>query len=59
MFDKDRTGFIERSEMKAILVGMGETMTDEEAEDLIKEAPIDDDGYVDYMAFVKTLFLNL
>ena len=33
--------------MKAILVGMGETMTDEEAEDLIKEASIDDDGYVD------------
>ena len=35
VFDKERTGFISRSELKTILVNMGETMTDEEAEDLL------------------------
>ena len=35
VFDKERTGFIPKTELKTILVSMGETMTDEEAEDLL------------------------
>ena len=59
VFDKERTGFIPRTELKTILVSMGETMTDEEAEDLLTEAPANAEGNIDYMAFVKTLFQNL
>jgi hypothetical protein len=34
-------------------------MTDEEAEDLLKETIVNPDGNIDYMAFVKNLFQNL
>ena len=59
VFDKERTGFLPKAELKSILVSMGETMTDEEAEDLLLEAPANSDGNIDYMSFVKTLFSNL
>ena len=59
VFDKERTGFISRTELKQVLVTMGETMTDEEAEDLLKETIVNPDGNIDYMAFVKNLFQNL
>ncbi len=59
VFDKERTGFISRTELKQVLVSMGETMTDEEAEDLLKETIVNPDGNIDYMAFVKNLFQNL
>ena len=38
---------------------MGETMTDEEAEELLKETVVNPEGNIDYMAFVKNLFQNL
>ena len=59
VFDKERTGFIPRTELKTILVSMGETMTDEEAEDLLQEAPANPEGNIDYISFVKTLFEKL
>ena len=46
VFDKERTGFITRNELKAILVGMGETMTDEELQEMIDRADSNGDGAV-------------
>ena len=59
VFDKERTGFIGRGELKTILVTMGEGMSDEEAEDLLQEAEVQADGTIDYNRFVKELFQNL
>ena len=38
VFDKERTGFISRAELKNVLIGMGETMSEEDAENLLMEA---------------------
>ena len=53
MFDKERTGFISRAELKNVLIGMGETMSEEDAENLLMEASVNSEQNIDYMAFVK------
>ena len=55
MFDKDGNGFITSSELKHYLTNLGEKMSDEEVEQLIKEADIDDDGQINYEEFVKRM----
>lgn len=59
VFDKERTGFISKAELKNIIMNLGETMAEEEAEELLQEAEVNADGNVDYMSFVKGLFSNL
>ena len=59
VFDKERTGFITKHELKNILINMGETMQEEEAEELLQEAEINAEGNIDYLSFVKGLFSNL
>ena len=59
VFDKERTGFISKGELKNIIMNLGETMSEEEADELLQEAEVNADGNVDYMGFVKGLFSNL
>lgn len=35
VFDRERTGFITKSELKNILMNLGETMQEEEADELL------------------------
>ena len=53
MFDKDDNGMINKSELQHILVGMGDRLTAEEAEEFIKEATIDKNGNIKYMDFMR------
>ena len=59
LFDDDNTGTITLRNLRRVARELGETMTDEEAEDLLLEAPANAEGNIDYMTFVKTLFSNL
>jgi len=59
VFDRERTGFITKTELKNILMNLGETMPEEEADELLQEAEVNTDGLVDYLSFVKGLFSNL
>eukprot|EP00347_Sterkiella_histriomuscorum_P009064 403342656 len=59
VFDKERTGFISKGELKNIIMNLGETMAEEEADELLQEAEVNQEGNVDYMSFVKGLFSNL
>ena len=40
-------------------MNLGETMPEEEADELLQEAEVNTDGLVDYLSFVKGLFSNL
>ena len=40
-------------------MSLGETMSEEDAEELVAEAEPGSDGNIDYIAFVKGLFSNL
>ncbi|TVT99350.1 hypothetical protein EJB05_55283 [Eragrostis curvula] len=52
VLDKDQNGFISPTELRTVMVSLGEKMTDEEVEQMIKEADTDGDGQVNYDEFV-------
>ncbi|XP_008787894.1 calmodulin-like isoform X1 [Phoenix dactylifera] len=52
VFDKDRNGFISATDLRNVLTNLGEKLTDEEANEMIREADIDGDGQVNYEEFV-------
>ena len=55
MFDKDGNGFISAAELRHIMTNLGEKLTDEEVDEMIREADIDGDGQINYEEFVKMM----
>ncbi|KAM3870220.1 calmodulin-like protein 4 [Diretmus argenteus] len=55
MADKEHKGFILASELRAKLTGLGEKLTDEEVDDLLKEAGVGGDGRVHCQQFAKAV----
>ncbi|GMM32201.1 Mlc1 protein [Martiniozyma asiatica (nom. inval.)] len=54
IFDKDLTGYIAKGELKYILTSIGEALSVDEVEELLKNVS-DVDGKVDYAEFVKSV----
>jgi len=48
VFDRNGDGFISASELRHVMTNLGEKLTDEEVEDMIREADLDGDGLVNY-----------
>ncbi|KAF1319348.1 Calmodulin, partial [Globisporangium splendens] len=55
VFDKDGNGFISAAELRHIMTNLGEKLTDEEVDEMIREADIDGDGQINYEEFVKMM----
>ena len=55
VFDRDGNGFITSHELRHIMNNLGEGLTPEEIEEMIKEADLDNDGQIDYEEFVKMM----
>jgi calmodulin len=53
VFDKDCDGFITVHELRHIMPTLGENLTDQEIDDMIREADITGDGRVNYEEFFK------
>ncbi|KAE9621662.1 putative EF-hand domain pair protein [Lupinus albus] len=53
-FDKDQNGFISAAELRQITI-LGEKLTDEEVDKMIREADVDGDGQINYKEFVKVM----
>jgi len=56
VFDKDGNGLISSDELLHVMTSLGDNLTIEEVEELIKDADLDKDGYINYAEFVKLLF---
>ncbi|KAK8661438.1 hypothetical protein V6N13_091042 [Hibiscus sabdariffa] len=55
VFDNDQNGYISANELRYVMINLGEKLTDEEVEQMIKEADLDGDGQVNYDDFVKMM----
>lgn len=55
VFDKDGEGTISAQELKHVLMTMGERLTQEEVELIIREADIDEEGNIRYEQFVNIM----
>lgn len=55
MFDRDGNGYIDAEELRICMINLGEKLTLEEVEEMIREVDIDYDGRMDYQEFVKLM----
>ncbi|EGG02963.1 uncharacterized protein MELLADRAFT_109742 [Melampsora larici-populina 98AG31] len=55
VFAQDGNGFISAAELKQVMANLGETLSDQEIEEMMGEADVDGDGSIDYEEFVLRL----
>lgn len=55
VFDKDGSGTITAEELRVVMMNLGEKMTEEEVDEMVREADLDGDGEINYQEFVKMM----
>ncbi|XP_025104128.1 calmodulin-2/4-like [Pomacea canaliculata] len=55
IFDKDGNGMINAGELRHVLTNLGEKLTDEEVDEMIREADLNGDNQINYAEFVKVM----
>nr|CDS34248.1 calmodulin [Hymenolepis microstoma] len=55
VFDRDGNGFITLSELRLAMRNLGENLTVEQVEEMIREADVDGDGQINYQEFVRMM----
>lgn len=58
VFDQDGNGFISASELKYVMMNLGEKLTDEEVTEMFAEADLNKDGKVDYDEFARMMTMD-
>ncbi|KAK2954613.1 putative Calmodulin, striated muscle [Blattamonas nauphoetae] len=54
-FDQDGNGYITRDELRDMMINLGEKLTPDEVDAMIKEADLDGDGQVSFDEFVRMM----
>ncbi len=55
VFDRDGNGLISNVELQHVMTSLGENVTMDEVDEMIKEADLDGDGYINYEEIVKMI----
>jgi len=55
VFDGDGNGFISRTELRHVMLNLGEQVTEEECDAMVDEADIDGDGCINYEEFYSMM----
>ena len=55
VFDRDQNGFITSHELRHTMTNLGDNLTPEEVEEMIKEADLDNDQQIDFDEFMKVI----
>ncbi|VFQ65303.1 unnamed protein product [Cuscuta campestris] len=55
VFDKDQNGYISPTELRNVMINLGEKLSEEDVEEMIQEADLDGDGQVNFDEFVKMM----
>ncbi|VDO05778.1 unnamed protein product [Rodentolepis nana] len=56
LFDKDKNGFITKSELRQVLTALGEKLQEDQLEEMIRNIDKDCDGRINYDEFTKIMF---
>ncbi|KAM0332608.1 hypothetical protein ACHAQA_002892 [Verticillium albo-atrum] len=55
VFDKDGSGSVSSSELRSVLISLGQKHTDDEIDEMVKHADLDGNGSIDYHEFVQLM----
>jgi len=55
IFDKDKSGYIDRKELRSVTTTLGQSLTTDEFDAFWKEADSNGDGKLDYEEFIKMM----
>jgi calmodulin len=55
LFDKDGNGFVSVSELRHVLTTLGEKLTTEEVDSLLRDAEVNEEGNLNYEMFVAQI----
>lgn len=55
VFDRDGNGLISAHELRFVMTTAGEQLSDEDIDEMIRDADLDGDGYIDYEEFVRLM----
>lgn len=58
VFDRDNNGFISAAELRHVMTSIGEKLTDDEVDEMIREADQDGDGRIDCTSLFRVSSLN-
>ena len=58
VFDRDGNQLISAAELRQVMTTLGEKLTDEEVDEMIREADIDGDGQINYEEFVRMMMAH-
>lgn len=55
LFDRDEDGYLCASELRRMMHGLGENVSEEEAEEMVRQADLDGDGVLSYREFARIM----
>jgi calmodulin len=55
VFDKNGDGYVEVAELRQVVQGLGEPLSEADLQEMIKEADADGDGRISYQEFVRLM----
>ena len=58
VFDQNGDGFISKTELRRVMSKIGQKVTDEEIDDMIKSVDMNDDGKVNYEEFTQLMTMT-
>ncbi|XP_067136555.1 calmodulin-like [Centruroides vittatus] len=54
-FDKEGTGLVNAAELRRVMTTMGQKLSEQEVDDMIKQADVDENGNIDYCKFIQKM----